>query len=130
MKTIVTFAATRSLLSEAEILRALREVVPATDKEREQIIGGLLDCCVLRRSKESVLARDAMRFFFWYTFEQHILGRTSEERFVANTYPVFVRFCEGAPRESTTEDVKIARLMNAALYTRERDPLARILRVI
>ncbi len=129
MKTIVTSALTRNLLSEEEILRSLREVVPAADKERERIIGGFLDCCVLRSSEESVLARDAMRFFFWYTLEQHILGRISEERFVANTYPVFVRFCEGAPRESTAEDVKRARLMNAALYTRERDPLARALRV-
>ncbi len=116
MKNIVVSVGTRSLLSREAILASLKQIVASTDKEREDIIGGLLDHCVLRSRDESVLARDAMRFFFWYLLKQHTLGRISEESFVATTYPVFVRFCEGAPRESTAEDMKVARLMNAALY--------------
>ncbi len=127
MKSIVVSVGTRSLLSHEAILASLKQIVASTDKEREDIIGSFLAHCVLRSHDESVLARDAMRFFFWYSLEQQALGRVSEENFVATTYPVFVRFCEGAPRESTAEDLKIARLINAALYSRERDPLARTL---
>lgn len=124
MKTTVISAGTRSLMSKEEVHAALDKVIVATDKEREGIIGTFLDHCVLRSPEESVLTKDAMRFFFWYSLEQHILGRISEENFVANSYPVFVRFCEGVPRECTDEDLKIARLMNAGLYRPNRDPLA------
>lgn len=114
-------------MAKEEILCALRHVVAATNKEREDITLSFIEHCVLRSPLESLRARDTMRFFFWYSFEQYSLGRITPENFVVTTYPVFVRFCEGVPRESTTEDIKIIRLINAVLYSRERDPLARTL---
>ena len=127
MKNIIVSAGTRSVLAREAILASLKEVVALKNKEREDIIGSFLDHCVLRNHEESVSARDAMRFHFWFSLEQCLLQRTTEERFIAVTYPVFVRFCEGLPRESTAEDVKIWRLMSAGLYSTDRDPLARTL---
>ena len=127
MKSIVVSAGTRTLMTQAEILSALRHVVVASDAEREHVIRSFLEHCVLRNPEESVLARDAMRFHFWFLLEQYKLERITKECFVASTYPTFVRFCEGVPRESTAEDVKIIRLMSAVLYSTDRDPLARTL---
>ena len=127
MKNIVVSAGTRSILAREEILASLKKVVGRDDKEREDIIGSFLEHCVLRSHEESVLARDAMRFHFWFLLEQYKLERITEECFIASTYPTFVRFCEGVPRESTAEDIKIIRLMSAVLYSPDRDPLARTL---
>ena len=130
MRRIVVTVGTRSVLRREEILALLSQAASAIENEREHIIAQFLEHCVFRDAEKSLFARDAMRFFFWYMLEQYNLGRIAEEKFVATTYPVFVRFCESAPRESTAEDIKIARLMNAALYSTDRDPLARTLRII
>lgn len=127
MKTIVVSAGTRSILQRQEILATLKEVVSGSEREREDIIGELLLHCVFRERNEVLLVKEAMRFFFWHKLEQYKLDRISEEEFVELTYPVFVRFCEGPPRECTAEDEKIVRLMNALLYSLDRDPLARTL---
>ncbi len=127
METIVVSAGTRSLFTREEILALLRDVISSNEHEREHIIGSLLEHCVFRERDEAVLARDTMRFFFWHKLEQYKLDRVSEEEFVELAYPVFVRFCEGVPRECTQEDTKILRLINSVLYTADRDPLARTL---
>ena len=128
MKSILVFAATRRILSQVEIRLQLREVIPGDVSRRESVISELLGCCVFRPGSDASAAREAMRFFYWYELEQYDLNRISADDFYDSALPIFVRFCEGAPRDMTDEDQKICKLINTTLYSPTRDPLAQVLK--
>ena len=127
MTSIVVSAGVRNLLSQATISSMLERVTAGNDALREGVIDDFLEQCVFRDFEERRTTRDALRYFYWYTLEQVRLGRKNEADFVRYASPVFIRFCEGSPREMSDEDRKIARLIMATLYLPERDPLAQAL---
>lgn len=75
------------------------------------------------------LIRDALRWGFWYWMRQVEFGRMEREAFRQRLHALFRRYTLGSSRASTAEDIRIARLVLANLYSEARDPLHPLVRM-